>query len=69
MFALDTQRRIPLYSSHLKATSYHLTEKGSALMPDIPACCKDLYRGYCAIFGEQEANRVNDLIAKTNHRR
>jgi hypothetical protein len=38
-------------------------------MPDIPACCKDLYRGCCAIFGEQEANRGDDLIAKTNHRR
>jgi hypothetical protein len=38
-------------------------------MSDIRACWKDLYRGYCAIFGEQEANRVNDLIAKTNHTR
>jgi hypothetical protein len=66
---LDTQRDFPYTPPHLKATSYHLTEKGNALMSDIRACWKDLYRGYCAIFGEQEANRVNDLIAKTNHTR
>lgn len=45
-----------------------LLDKGIALLPEIRACWKDLYRGYCVIFGEKEANAVNDLIAKTNQK-
>lgn len=45
-----------------------LQDKGSRLIPEIRVCWKDLYRGYCIIFGEQEANKVNDLIVKTNQK-
>jgi DNA-binding MarR family transcriptional regulator len=52
-----------------RTTTISLQEKGSALLPEIRACWKDLYRGYCVIYGEQEANRVNDLIARINRQR
>jgi len=42
-----------------------LLDKGNALLPEIWACWKDLYRGYCFIFGEHEANAVNRMIVKT----
>jgi DNA-binding MarR family transcriptional regulator len=41
-----------------------LLTKGCALLPEIRACCKDLYRGYCIVLGENEANAVNKAIVK-----
>ena len=42
-----------------------LLNKGRALFPEIQACWKDLYRGYCVVLGENEANAVNKAIMKT----
>jgi DNA-binding MarR family transcriptional regulator len=62
------KRKLVGRSRQGRATTVTLLEKGVDLMPDIRVCWKDLYRGYCVIFGEQEANRVNDLIARTNQK-
>ena len=45
-----------------------LLDNGSALLPEIRAAWKDLYRGYGVILGEKEANAVNALIVKTNRK-
>ena len=45
-----------------------LLDKGSGLLPEIRSAWKDLYRGYCVIFGEKEANAVNAMIVKTNRK-
>lgn len=68
LIAVLEKKKIVVRSRAGRAMTVTLQEKGIALMPEIRTCWKDLYRGYCVIFGEQEANRINDLIAKINNR-
>jgi len=41
-----------------------LLGKGAEMLPEIQECWKDLYRRYCAEFGKNRAESVNQLIVK-----
>jgi len=45
-----------------------LQNKGGALLPEIRAAWKDLYRGYCVVLGENDANAVNKAIVKATQK-
>jgi len=59
------KRKIVARTRSGRSMAVTLLNKGRALLPEIRACWKDLYRGYCFIFGEHEANAVNRMIVKT----
>ena len=46
-------------------TFIHPTAVGNAMKEAVDTCWKSLYEDYCAILGEDEANRMNELIRET----
>jgi DNA-binding MarR family transcriptional regulator len=62
------KKRIVSRSKEGRTVTVTLLAKGVALLPEIHACWKELYQAYCVIFGEKEANAVNEMIARTKQK-
>jgi DNA-binding MarR family transcriptional regulator len=67
LFSYLEKNKIVRRTRHGRTITALLLNKGSAMLPEIRECWKDLYRRYCDEFGKDKADKVNRLLVKILH--